>query len=169
MMPRLRIDELGPFSMPELREIASQLPARYTRARDSLITSVATPKDYETVTEALANDRPVILLWRESPIFGHFIMLHRRKKGVELYDPLGTNNEEDTWEHYMDDPTGLNGGGMRPYLQALHGEGVDLSYNPVSAGSQPESADSCGLWCLYRAMAPEASPTDFRRGSRRQT
>jgi len=167
-MSGLRIDELGPYSMPQLREIASLLPPKYGLAREPLVTRVGDDFDYGKVTSALSARRPVILLWCETPAFGHFIMLHRRRDGVELYDPLGTTDGEDMWEHYMDDPTGLNGGGLRPYLQSLHEDGVELSYNPPSAGSQPESADSCGLWCLFRAMAPEQSPTEFHRGSRRR-
>lgn len=117
--------------------------------------------------EALLQGRPTVLLWRETPTFGHFILLHvrnpRGKVDVELFDPFGTNSREESWKHYMDDPTGLNDGGLRPLLQELMDIGCSLSYNPPSAGPQKPDTFSCGLWCLLRAAFPTPSPTEFFR------
>ena len=161
---------LGPYSIPQLREIA----------KDAGIPDVVVHgarSGLRSCLDDLVRGRSVILLWLETPDFGHYILLHLRRPGgkvkLELFDPLGTDNESQSWEAYMDDPSGLNsppggGRGLRSILQGLHEGGLDLSYNQPSNGPQPDDANSCGLWCLLRAGLPQMSPTEFAREFRRR-
>jgi len=192
------MDGLGPFSIAELREIIGdaslymrtccaidKMPAIEVGRADNMFrcdallrSNSATGRDVTAETlQALSRRElppPRIVLWRSTPDFGHFILLHFRttpsgKVVFELFDPVGIEvNEEtaarggSTWRWYLDSHE-LNGEGLRPFLTALHDAGVQLSYNGPQQGPQPRSANSCGLWCIVRAWVPEPSPSEFRR------
>lgn len=164
------LDSLGPYSVRALREMARAWPPTAGLGTEVMAAQLGSEDLLPAAFRELEQGRPVVLLWRESPTFGHFILLHWRKDGarpgVEVFDPLGVDGAgptADVWEGYMDDPRGLNGGGLRPYLQRLEREGVALSYNQPRNGPQEKSADSCGLWCLLRAAVPGLSPTEFAK------
>jgi hypothetical protein len=160
------LDGLGPYSVRALREMAQRWPPTAKFGTDVMAAQLGAENLLPTAFHELEQGRPVVLLWRESPTFGHFILLHWRKGGVEVFDPLGVDGAgptADVWEGYMDDPRGLNGGGLRPHLQRLEQRGVELSYNQPRNGPQEKSADSCGLWCLLRAAVPGLSPTEFAK------
>lgn len=147
---------LGPYTISELRAIADKFKANIL---------VGSPSP-ENLVQCL--QRPCILLWLETKAFGHFILLHPRevdgKTEVEVFDPLGTSKSE-LWESFMDDTNRVNGGGLRGFLQDLYLSGVPLSYN--SMGPQSLAEQSCGLWCLLRALAPSMSPSKFTKTVRK--
>tara|TARA_R110000868_G_scaffold84595_3_gene238447 strand:- start:477 stop:959 length:483 start_codon:yes stop_codon:yes gene_type:complete len=157
------MDHLGPYSVTQLRHFAREFSPTAENG-----TVVLSAKDnLPEAAEALAGGHPVILLWRETPDFGHFILLHvrhpRGRPDVELFDPLGSTTADRAWDSYMDDPTELNGGGLRPYLRELDRGNIDLSYNQPSTAPQEENTNSCGLWCLLRAGFGKMSPSEFGR------
>lgn len=143
--------DLGPFTIPQLQDIAS-------RFDPSIV--VGPPTD-AVLSQCL--DRACIVLWRETPLFGHYILLHPRVVGdkiqLELFDPLGEKSE--LWGSFMDDSAQLNGGGLRGFLQELFELQVPLGYNRM--GPQALVEQSCGLWCLLRALAPGPSPSRFNQ------
>lgn len=151
--------EHGPFTIPELRRVASGwVDAEVQRADNRTPAHIA----------AMLNGKPLVLLWRDSPSFGHFILLHRRMAGgepvVELFDPIGFKamGGADPWAMYADDPHQLNGGGLRATLQAIDRMGVRVHYNGKK-GPQHHTTNSCGLWCLVRAAVPAPEPEEFAR------
>lgn len=178
------LDKLGPFSIPQLRQIASDVGLDHVTVLGG---RPGRPSPLHDVVAELGRGRAVVLLWLETPTFGHFILLHWRKGGggkplLELFDPLGTDarapplkagsaresSGRKSWEDYMDDPSGLNGGlGLRKMLQGFHEAGIPLSYNQPSNGPQSPTADSCGLWCLMRAALPCPTPAKFARQARK--
>ena len=118
---------IKPYSITRLREIAK----RFTPTRKNgteVHSAAADSRGLESAAQGLAEGPPDVLLWRETPQYGHFILLHRTgsegSSGIELFDPLGTTARRDpgsTWTHYLDDPLGLNGGGLRDMLAAFRG------------------------------------------------
>jgi len=158
------MDALGPFSIEKIRTFASRWPA--TTHLGCIVASCSAGDQSNlplAFRDAIAG-HPVILLVRTREDFGHFVLLHRRPQGdLELFDPLGTDADDESWEMYLDDPKGLNGGGFRPYLQDLDRAGVPLSYNRPRNAPQGETANSCGLWCLLRAALPGLSPAAFSK------
>lgn len=161
------LGNLGPYSINQLRTIADKFSLAHNNG--TKVFSAAAGGTAKAA-ERLGYGLPTILLWRETPDFGHFILLHVRRVGgepdVELFDPLGTTDEGRSWDHYMDDPLGLNDGGLRPYLQDINERGVKLSYTGPREGPQEDSTFSCGLWCILRAAAPDLSPAAFARDAR---
>ena len=210
------MDDLGPFSIAELRDIVADARGRLRRCfataqlppievgradnmfpvplhRNARLASHA-PSPF-VVADAAADvgllaaraarnevsggclPPPRIVLWRSTPDFGHFILLHYRmtpsgKIVFELFDPVGVEVNEETaasggsiWRWYLDGGRGggLNGEGLRPFLTTLRDAGVQLSYNGPNQGPQPLSANSCGLWCIVRAWVPAPSPSEFGR------
>jgi hypothetical protein len=156
-----RLGAYGPFTTPELRRIAAGWLAVEVQRADN-----RTPAHIANILRA---QRPLVLLWRDSENFGHFILLHARtarngRRCVELFDPIGFQSMggADPWAMYADDPLQLNGGGLRATLQAFESHGVPVHYNG-NHGPQHFDANSCGLWCLVRAAAPTAEPDDFAR------
>lgn len=162
-----RLDGLGPYEISTMRQMAALWPP--TAHLGLSVAAAGTPSgsNLPQAFEAVMEGKPVILLIRESPSFGHFILLHGRLtssgREVELFDPLGTSGQQSSWEMYLDDPQHLNGGGLRPYLQALAEAGVPLSYNRPRNAPQEETANSCGLWCILRAALPSLSPSEFAK------
>ena len=172
----MSLDALGPYSVRALRGMARAWQPTASLGTQVMAAQLDSPDGTKqdllpTAFRDLAEGRPVVLLWRETPTFGHFVLFHWRtlpagRKEIEFFDPLGVSSDgksDATWEGYMDDPRGLNGGGLRPYLQQLDRDGVALSYNQPSNGPQNRKADSCGLWCLLRAAVPSLSPTEFAK------
>lgn len=143
---------LGPYTIAQLRQIADRFDANI----------LVGPPKADILAQCL--QRPCIVLWLETSSFGHYILLHPRhvagKTEIEIFDPLGTSKSE-LWDSFMDDTKELNGGGLRGFLQTLYLDGVPISYN--SMGPQALVEQSCGLWCLLRALAPGPSPSKFSR------
>lgn len=174
------MDRLGPYSVAALQRIIAEVPA--ARAAGVQVHN-ASYGGYPAAEQAALAGHPVVLLWAGEGQVGHFILLHwlppkHGRPRFEVYDPLGSTAETrrvggrrmTPWDVYMDDPAGAsgaqeNGGGLRPLLQALDRDGVEIHYNPH--GPQARHADSCGLWCILRACAPNLTPTEFAHFSRR--
>jgi len=158
------LDTLGPYEIDQMRHmVATWLPTAHLGCS---VASAAAPggSNLPQIFKLVEEGRPVIILIRETPTFGHYILLHKRPEGdIELFDPMGVDAEESSWDMYLDDPRGLNGGGLRPYLQKLYEEGVLLSYNRPRNGPQEEATNSCGLWCILRAALPGLSPSQFAK------
>lgn len=156
------MDRLGPYTVAQIRSIVDRLPAAGNTKVYSALGNL------DTAIKDLLQGCPVILLWRETQDFGHFILLHYRvhkkrvKPDLELFDPLGTTTDDSSWESYLHDEKELNDGGLLPYLQALT-ETADLSYNHPKNSPQESMTNSCGLWCILRAAFPDLSPSDFSR------
>ena len=147
------MDDLGPFTVDQLRRIAADY-----RCDAEVFSAIAL--DDRQMLDILGDRTPLVLLWRDTPEYGHFILLHWRKNGIELFDPVGTTSKDEAWATYMDDPKYLNGGGLRPLLQALDTK-IPLSFNPD--GPQDSKTFSCGLWCLLRAKNPCLPPSKFAK------
>lgn len=143
-------DGLGPYSIEEIQTLA-----------DELVPGCMVGDPSKEIFENSLT-RPSIILWRSSPRFGHFICLHPREGGVEVFDPMGTGTQDDMWRSYM---TGgeFNSPGLRGFLQQLMDAGVKVSYN--NKGPQAPETNSCGLYCLLRAMAPELPPSKFKEAA----
>ena len=156
------MDRLGPYSVTQLRDISSLYEP--TKENGTVVYS-AIDAPAQATREALEKGIPIVLLWRDTPSFGHFILLHirgtERRPDVELFDPLGTTSEDDSWASYMDDPNGLNGGGLRPLLQEMDATGYTVSFNHPHNAPQEDNTNSCGLWCLLRSAFPNHSPSRF--------
>ena len=157
------LDSLGPYTIPQLRSIARN-------AGCPEVSVIASRGNHHLILDSLSRGKPVVVLWLQTPTFGHYVLLHlvssRGKPGIEFFDPLGTDNKEKSWQEYMDDPRDLNSGageerGLRSMLQGFHEAGIPLSYNQPSNGPQHQNADSCGLWCLLRAAVPGLTPSRF--------
>lgn len=111
--------------------------------------------------------KPTILLYRERPNWGHFILIFQRqtptgKRVVELFDPEGVD-EESAIAHYLNDSiTSLNGGGLGDCLRREYEHGALISYNGPSNG--PQTGDnSCGLHTILRAANPHVPPAEYSK------
>lgn len=176
------MDELGPYSIPALRAIAAAFPPTAPKSEGGNGTLVRNASSgLGAAMREVLEGTPVVFLWLQTPSFGHFVLLHYRtlksgKRILEFFDPLGSDDGEQSWKMYMDDPpvvvtsggssrkVHLNDGGLRPYLQEIFPH-VEITYNQPSNAPQPEQANSCGLWCLLRSAAPNCSPTKFARAT----
>jgi hypothetical protein len=160
------MDHLGPFTVAQLRNIGQRFAPTASNRTEIYSAASELPQAIRHIAEGL----PAVLLWRETPDFGHFILRHTRHvrgvADVELFDPLGTSTADKAWLSYMDDPTGLNSGGLRPVLRDIDASGGRLSFNRPTTAPQNEKTNSCGLWCLLRAGFPNLSPSEFARASR---
>ena len=173
------MDRLGPFTVSDLQALANLWPP--SAAQKVAVRSAAdlgqsgTQQEYERL---LRQGRPIVVLWRETPTFGHFILLHWRKvRGdgdvvpngsmvFEIFDPLGFAPDDASFKNYLYDPSGLNGVGLKPLLTDIFNEGSVLTYIPLVDAPQAPDTFSCGLWCLLRSAFPEAPPEDFRKEAR---
>lgn len=164
------LDSLGPYSIPQLREVAAHIqqadPAYsvfVTRAQEA-------GKNTADVFERLRGGQSVVLLWRQTPKWGHFVALVPRRDTLEFFDPLG--GEEGAGgvaRQFFNQPGGkvpavLNGTG--PWLPELFRRWAAETGQPISynvSGPQDDKANSCGLWCLRRVLRSDLSPSDFQR------
>jgi len=164
------MDRLGPYTVPQLQRISDAWGP--TASKGTRVVS-AQGLAARLAAGDLSGDDPLVLLWRDTPTFGHFILLHwrsvRGKPVLELFDPLGVQVGGGSWESYMTDPQALNGSGLDSVFAGVMDNGYEVTYTPLSAAPQAPETFSCGLWCLLRAANPGPSPTDFRRGARSRT
>jgi len=153
-----KLGEFGPYSVPQLRELAqlSGINATVQRADNRTTEHFA----------AMLDGKPLIILWRDTPDFGHFIVLLRRWSpygdNVEVFDPVGFGKCGEPLSTYLNDPKGLNGGGLCRELARLDSvPGMHIAYNPGVGPQGHANTNSCGLWCLVRAAVPFISPEQF--------
>jgi hypothetical protein len=151
------MDELGPYDINTLRRIARRVGVKVK------VHAANNPEVTRAVREAIEGGTPCIVLWRWEPTFGHFILVMRRGEKVELFDPLGDNLSEYFNSCSMNEPAGGNRDWLQKALQDADKKGIEVTYNPI--GPQPEGVNSCGLWCLARAMVPKPSPENFAKWS----
>lgn len=169
-MSRVPLDTLGPYSIPQLVEVAGhirQVDPHYsvyvTRAQEA-------GANAGDIFERLRGGQSVVLLWRQTPKWGHFVALVPRPRTLEFFDPLGGEaNAGGVVRQFFNQPGSkvpavLNG--MSPWLPELFRRweaetGQPISYNV--SGPQDDHANSCGLWCLRRVLYSDLSPSDFQR------
>jgi len=162
-----RIDDFGPYTCQQLREIAQQIHEFHPPYQQpDVIRACDGPGEITKIIENLHNGRPCIVLWRQTPEYGHFIALLRRGACLELFDPLGGESHGGL-QKYLQPPMGpfsrsLNGGDwIRRIFEHWADSGGRCEYN--SAGPQHHRAESCGLWCLTRTVHKHLQPAVFAR------
>ncbi len=163
------VDRLGPYSLPQLDEICDHIREAIPHFTPPLIVRALEAASSPAAWEAVCNGRSVILLWRETPSWGHFITLVPRtlpsgRVSLELFDPLGGGDDAREASRYLggDNPA-LNG--ENRWIAQLFDRwtscGGEASYN--TAGPQSSSENSCGAWCILRTLNPQLSPSAFTR------
>lgn len=152
---------LGPYSITELRTIVDKVWDRL-RLPQAEKPRVMRADVYDGDTSI-----PTILLFRETPSWGHFILVFQRrsptgKPVVEIFDPEGVD-EDNALSHYLkDDITGLNGGGLGKHLRREYESGSLINYNEPKHG--PQIGDnSCGLHAVLRAAFPSLTPAQYAK------
>jgi len=106
---------LGPYTIAELRSFIEQLKHRMPIAATGWQKDIEVSRADNFVRQGAAKcasaiwQKPQIILWRDSPMYGHFILLHVRhvtekdpiyKKVknqpfvVEIFDPCGLNTDD---------------------------------------------------------------------------
>ncbi len=152
---------LGPYSIAELRVITDMVWDRLGLPQaDKPRVMRADVYDGDT-------SKPTILLYRERPDWGHFILLLERhspsgKRVVELFDPEGVNKDSAISHYLRDDITGLNGGGLGKHLRREYENGALISYNDPKHGPQVGD-NSCGLHTILRAANPRVPPAEYTK------
>ena len=156
---------LGPYSMQAGRDIAAHLGvpvdvSRYDQAH----------LDRAGFMRRLMGGRPQVLLHRQTPTYGHFVLLHRLPGGaLEVFDSQADCGETLAQLLFGEgDSTGLNGppGWLGAALTlAARREGAPVVFNP--AATQTASAQSCLLHTLARAAAPGAEGGAFVKRAHR--
>lgn len=159
----MSIDQLGPYTIEQLKEIADDIDSQLSDYVRPLIgRALEAGQQPGLVYDVLSGGRPVILLWRSSPMWGHYIgLIPRPGRDLELFDPLGGGSEASDAARYVSGDKALNGpqGWIGRVLDHWARNGGTVSYNV--GGPQSTHADSCGAWALMRTIHRAMRPSEF--------
>ena len=149
---------LGPFSIEQGRELVSlfELPI-------DIHTAVHLSETQSSMKHRLGLGRSQIILFKQTPVYGHFIALVPRPKSVEVFDPAASPGGP---EGFLRNKSELNGapGWLASFLTELRDEGAKLSYNV--RGPQSPTTETCLLYCVLRSIFADLAPSDFEKKAR---
>ena len=149
---------MGPYSVSEAREIANliNLPVRIHTAK-------FLSENLNSCLGSLVRGIPFICLFKENSAGGHFVAFVPRAGGIEIFDPLGSGDDNEALNRYLEveSPEDINGpkGWVREMMKYLRKIGLKSTYN--IKGPQYKFAQSCLIWCLLHCAVPDPPPSVF--------
>lgn len=117
-----------------------------------------------TSLEQLFRDAPyAIILYELEPNYGHWVMLMRQGKYNEFFDSYG--GMPDTQMDDIDNVTKNRFGYDYPHIaRLLYKSNRPCQYNDVQLQKYDDNVQTCGKWCVVRAMMNHMLVDDFSRG-----
>jgi hypothetical protein len=142
--------------------------------RPSLAPVISYDEAFERDTDlrALLSRQPtrsLIVLWRTSETYGHYICLWLSKKGDDLsiFDSYGDTLPDGWFYHYGAPTGGLSQklGQDRQYLKEAISRANfrRVYYNDYQIQKKSPNIRTCGRWCVFRLLVPDLSVTQFAR------